>query len=40
MMERKGILPCQTIACFLPDEKEEKAYGTQKDGKRGHFQDA
>lgn len=36
-MERKGILPCQTIVCFLPDEK---AYGTQKDGKRGHFQDA
>ena len=23
----------QTIACFLPDEKEDKAYGTQKDRK-------
>ena len=24
----------------LPDEKEDRTYGTQKDGERGYFQDA
>jgi hypothetical protein len=30
---------CETIAYLLPEEKEEKVYGTQEDGKRGYFQD-
>ena len=38
-MECVSVILCETIVCLLPDEKEEKAYGTQKAGERGCFQD-